>query len=143
MTQKTEEERLICEIAEKKQKLTDLQLEKASEVQKLYLTDAYGASELRWFLAIVSLVIALCAILGTNKWSTGFPHYFREGTAWFFGLVYFFCGALPLSLSLFWGFEALAKSTNKLKDLPLLIQYQLPAYIGWGSCIAYFFFFYL
>lgn len=66
MTQKTEEERLICEIAEKKQKLTALQLEKASEVQKLYLTDAYGASELRWFLAIVSLVIALCAILGTN-----------------------------------------------------------------------------
>ena len=57
MTQKTEEERLICEIAEKKQKLTALQLEKASEVQKLYLTDAYGASELRWFLAIVSLVI--------------------------------------------------------------------------------------
>ena len=54
MTQKTEEERLICEIAEKKQKLTALQLEKASEVQKLYLTDAYGASELRWFLAIVS-----------------------------------------------------------------------------------------
>ena len=90
MTQKTEEERLICEIAKKKQKLTALQLEKASEVQKLYLTDAYGASELRWFLAIVSLVIALCAILGTNKWSTGFPHYFREGAAWFFGLVYFF-----------------------------------------------------
>lgn len=141
MTQKSEEERLICEIAEKKQKLTDLQLKKASEVQKLYLTDAYGSSELRWFLAIVSLVIALCAILGTNKWSTGFPHYFREGTAWFFGLVYFFLGALPLSLSLFRGFESFGKSKDKLKELPLLIQYQFPAYIGWGSCIAFFYFY--
>lgn len=141
MNQQTEEERLISEIVEKQRRLTDMRLKKASELQKLYLNDGNGASELRWLFAVTSLIIALCAILGTHKWSTGFPHFVREGAAWFFGLAYLFAGALPLSLSLFRGFEAFGKSKDKLKELPLLIQYQLPAYVGWGSCIAFFYFY--
>lgn len=136
--QEDEEKRLVDEIVEREIRLKHLRLERASEVERLRLKD--GSFEIRWLMAALSLALALGAIFGTHKWSTGFPHYFREGVGWFFVLVYIFAAGGPMTDALIRGFEAFSNSRDKLRDLPLLIQHQLPSYVGLGSCIAYFYF---
>ena len=138
--QKDEEIKKISrEICEKKFRLEKLLLEKALPVRRLVIKDDDIKRELRWLIAVVTLVLVLIVLLWTEPRSHGLSHYVREGAMWIVCFIYLFGGCFPLTGPLIDGLSAFKESPKKAKELPDLIWFLMPSIIGWGAAILFFY----
>ena len=132
------EEKLISEISERSLELERIRFSKALPVEKVAMKLRYRLP-IMWFIAVVTLVIALVGIGFTDPRSRGYLHILRESIAWIFGLFYFLYGGIPITAPSINALQAFLDSPQKRREFPIFIWLFLPFIISITSVIVFFY----
>ena len=132
------EEQLISEISDRSLELERIRFRKALPVEKVAMKLKYRIP-IMWFVAVVTLIIALVGIGFTDPRSRGYLHILRESIAWTFGLFYFLYGGIPITAPSINVLQAFWDSPQKSREFPLFIWLFLPFIISIASVIVFFY----